>query len=227
MYGKHFESMYTGSMVGAGALAFSVWGYVISHQRSPSFDVELNPKILATIIGEPEKGIVETINKFCEPDKKSRSKAEEGRKLIKLGEYLYHVVNGSEYDRLRNNEERREYWRNQKRKQNGDSKVEETGKEGFSDEHRNVLAHLNEVTGRQFRAPSLVLIRARMGEDGVTVDGVMKMIDRQVARWKGDEKMEEYLRPSTLFKKERFNEYYAAREMPVKSNKPEHKVNQI
>lgn len=83
--------------------------------------MELNPRILSTIIGEGESEILAAINKFCEPDEKSRSKAEGGRKLIKEGEYLYHVVNGQEYDKIRNNEERREYWRNQKRKaRNGD-----------------------------------------------------------------------------------------------------------
>jgi len=116
MYGKHFEAMYTGSMVGIGAVCYAVWGYVISHQKPPLFDVELNPVILATIIGEPEAEIVKAIQRFCEPDPKSRSKAEEGRKLLKQGEYLYHVVNGKEYDQIRNNEERREYWRTQKLK---------------------------------------------------------------------------------------------------------------
>ena len=116
LYGKHFEAMYTGSMVGAGAVPFAVWGYVISHQKPPNFDVELNPVILATIIGETEAEIISAIAKFCAPDLKSRSKAEEGRKLLKQGEYLYHVVNGKEYDAIRNNEERREYWRTQKSK---------------------------------------------------------------------------------------------------------------
>jgi hypothetical protein len=41
------------------------------------------------------------------------------------------------------------------------------------------------------------------------------MIDRQVARWKGDPKMEEYLRPGTLFNKEKFDSYYAAKDIPI------------
>lgn len=111
MFGKHFESMYTGSMVGSGAVAFAVMGYIISHQKPPSFDVELNPTILSTIIGESEEEIVKAIQRFCEPDLKSRTKAEDGRKLLKLGEYLYHVVNGKQYHAMRTNEERREYFR--------------------------------------------------------------------------------------------------------------------
>ena len=40
------------------------------------------------------------------------------------------------------------------------------------------------------------------------------MIDRQVKRWKGTTQ-EEYLRPQTLFGKEKFDGYYAARNQPI------------
>jgi hypothetical protein len=51
----------------------------------------------------------------------------------------------------------------------------------------------------------------------VDVAGVLKMIDRQVAKWKGTE-MEQYLRPSTLFRASKFNEYYAAKDLPLQTN---------
>jgi hypothetical protein len=41
------------------------------------------------------------------------------------------------------------------------------------------------------------------------------MIDRQVLRWKGDAKMEEYIRPATLFNKVKFDGYYAAKDLAV------------
>lgn len=120
MYGKHFESMYTGSMCGAGALAFAVWGYVISHQKPTNgrdvFTVELNPKILATLIGESEEDITEQIKEFCAPDPKSRTEDEDGRKLIQESPYTYRVVNGPKYDRIRREDERREYNRERQRR---------------------------------------------------------------------------------------------------------------
>ncbi len=81
-----------------------------------------------------------------------------------------------------------------------------------------ILAHLNSVTGSKFRpvAATLDPICARLREPGVDVAGVLKMIDRQVARWRGTE-MEQYLRPSTLFRASKFNEYYAAKDQPVAS----------
>lgn len=80
-----------------------------------------------------------------------------------------------------------------------------------------VILFLNEKTGRAFRAtPSnLEIIISRLKEPGVTFDGVKKMIERQCKRWKGDSTMEEYLRPETLFRKSKFDSYYAAKDVPI------------
>ncbi len=111
MYGKHFTSMYSGSMVGAGALYFAVWGYVISHARPDATvgtQVELNPIILKTIIGDVQVADIEAvISRMCLPDPKSRTKDQEGRKLVKLGEFDYQVVNGAKYRAIRDQEKRR------------------------------------------------------------------------------------------------------------------------
>lgn len=117
MFGRHFESMYTGSMIGAGSVAFALMGYVISHMRPPAFDVELNPKLLAFILGDPEDEIEKAIEFLCSPDLKSRSKAEEGRRLVRRNEYLYHVVNGETYNAIRNDADKKAYWRDQKKRQ--------------------------------------------------------------------------------------------------------------
>lgn len=79
-----------------------------------------------------------------------------------------------------------------------------------------VLVYLNEKTGKKFRdtETNMGLIAARMAEPDVTLEGIKKMIDRQVAKWSGD-KMEEYLRPETLFGKHKFDGYYAAKDLPV------------
>lgn len=112
MYGKLFERMYTGSMMGCGAMMFAVWPYVIAHMKPnrdrSKFTVELNTQLMALLIGESEADIAEIIAQFCEPDLKSRTPDQEGRKLVKLGTYLYEVVNGSIYDEIRREAELRE-----------------------------------------------------------------------------------------------------------------------
>ena len=111
MYGKHFDSMYSGSMVGAGFAVFSIMGYVIANMkpdRVVGFQVDLNTKILSATFGEDEGKITRAIEYLCQPDPESRTAAEEGRRLVKVGAFSYRVVNGVKYDKIRNEEERRE-----------------------------------------------------------------------------------------------------------------------
>ena len=114
MYGKHYVSMYEGSMIGAGSAYFAVWGYIIAHMKpdwkSGSW-VELNPQIIAFVLGEKVEVVEEVLGRMQEPDSRSRSQEEGGRKLVKLGEYAYRVVNGMKYRSIRNEEARRNYQR--------------------------------------------------------------------------------------------------------------------
>ena len=86
----------------------------------------------------------------------------------------------------------------------------------YSAESREVLQFLNEKSGKSFResATSLAPIDARLSEGGVDVFGVRKMISRQCGMW-GGTMMQEYLRPETLFGKEKFDSYYASRDLPI------------
>ena len=112
MYGKHFASMYVGSMVGAGFGPYAVMGYVIANQRpnfkAGFFSVDLNPKILAATFGELESVVQSAIDYLCAPDPQTTTPGEEGRRLVKIGTFAYRVVNGAHYDRIRSEEDRRE-----------------------------------------------------------------------------------------------------------------------
>lgn len=104
--------MYEGSMVGKGSAFFAVWGYVISHMMPDSevgSQVDLNPKLIAFVIGEKEEVVAKVIKELCEPDSASRSQEEQGRRLIKLGAFSYRVVNGAKYRAMFSDEQRREY----------------------------------------------------------------------------------------------------------------------
>lgn len=76
-----------------------------------------------------------------------------------------------------------------------------------------VLAYLNERTNRKFRPTetNIALITARLAEDGVSEDGCREMIDRMAEKWLGDPTMDEFLRPLTLFGKQKFGGYYDMR----------------
>lgn len=112
MYGKHFASLYRGSMYGAGAITFAVWGYVIGNMkpdRVHGFVVEMNPRELSNVIGEERSAIEGAIQKLCDPDPGSRNKEKEGRRLVKVAEYSYQVVSGVHYAEMRDEEARRAY----------------------------------------------------------------------------------------------------------------------
>ncbi len=60
---------------------------------------------------------------------------------------------------------------------------------------------MNKKTGKNFKSDSSKtrkLIDARFNE-GYTIEDFRKVIDTKVAQWKGDPKMDGYLRPETLF----------------------------
>jgi hypothetical protein len=107
MYGKHFESMYEGSMYGAGISVFAVWGYVISHARAGR--VELNPKKLADTLGGTLEDVRGAIEFLMKPDPHSRHKEREGRRLVKEGEFQYLLPSWGAYQQIRNEDERRAY----------------------------------------------------------------------------------------------------------------------
>ncbi len=89
-----------------------------------------------------------------------------------------------------------------------DSKEEVSGVKTNVD-IENVLTYLNSKTGKRFRSNSsknVSLIRT-LFKDGYNLNDIKKVIDLKVSDWLQDTKMNEYLRPSTLFNKNHFEEY--------------------
>lgn len=107
MYGKHFASTYTGSLIGAGCNVFAVWGYVIANTVKGR--VELNPKLLAMVLGSTEEEMCAAIEYLLSPDSSSRSTDCEGRRLVKEGQFQYRVPTHATYRAILNEDERREY----------------------------------------------------------------------------------------------------------------------
>lgn len=93
---------------------------------------------------------------------------------------------------------------------------------------RTALWFLNDSAGKHFRETdaNLTVISARLSEPGVELCCVKKMIERQCRKWKGTN-MEDFLRPETLFGKQKFDGYYASRDAPIIEGKPDPKLNPI
>lgn len=125
-WAKHWKSMYTGSMVGAGGTVFALWGYIISNADRGRLD--LNPVILHAIIGDPVKAIEEAIAYLERPDPKSRHKTRDGRRIVREGEFSFFVPCWEEYQRVLSKEERRESNRVAQAKFRGKNKDEKPSK---------------------------------------------------------------------------------------------------
>lgn len=72
-----------------------------------------------------------------------------------------------------------------------------------------IISYLNEKAGCNYRPSTKSYIRdinARLNE-GYTVDDFKRVIDTKVSEWFGNEKMERYLTPDTLFAAKNFDKY--------------------
>jgi len=121
MYGKHFASTYKGSMFGAGVEVFAVWGYVIANTIQSQ--VELNPSYLAAVLGSTPDAIAKAIEFLASPDPHSRSKNDEGRRLVREGEFAYRVPNHETYRSIRSEDDRRAYNRMKKAEERAKKKT--------------------------------------------------------------------------------------------------------
>ena len=72
----------------------------------------------------------------------------------------------------------------------------------------DILDYLNEKTGRHYKPvkANIELIASRLKE-GYSQDDLKAIVDRKSAQWGCDDKMNQYLRPSTLFSREKCAQY--------------------
>lgn len=79
----------------------------------------------------------------------------------------------------------------------------------ITEQAESVLCFLNEKTGRNYRPVDVNLdfIKARI-KSGISMDDLKSIVAMKCREWKGDPKLEKYLRPATLFNREKCEQYY-------------------
>lgn len=96
-----------------------------------------------------------------------------------------------------------------------------SGKPDRSAEIAEIVEYLNSKLGTSYRTNSkdtASKINARLGE-GFTVDDFKAVIDSKASQWGNDSRMQEYLRPKTLFAQSNFEGYLqAAKKKEVRAN---------
>lgn len=135
--------------------------------------------------------------KICVSEKEEERTKEEDEENHNI-EYIYNNT-----IRVNENEKEREI---QKREKDGappetEKPIDAEKPERFTTEYREIIAYLNEKTGKRYSATSRVNqghMSARLKE-GFTVEDFKHVIDVKCFQWKDDPKMAKFLRPETLF----------------------------
>lgn len=86
-----------------------------------------------------------------------------------------------------------------------------------------VISFLNRLTGSEFRfdsAKTKEVINGRLKEK-FTVEDLLLVVEHKTVQWGHDVKMKEYLRPITLFGKEKFEGYLQSAKTWVTNGKPQ------
>ena len=235
--------------------------------------VDMTAEAIARRTNTPLKVVSTSIKALEEPDPKSRSTDQQGRRIMRLDghrDWGWQIVNYKHYRNLASEEQRRaktaertRRWRDktdcdapvtqgdacdamQRQRQRqieeeppkppqggfapsvvaSESETKALAKAQRLGKARPALHYLNEKSGRRYSESesNLTLIAARMEEVEWDFVGVKQMVDRQVEKWRGTS-MEDYLRPTTLFNKTKFDGYWAARCEPIlngdKPNRPD------
>jgi hypothetical protein len=80
--------------------------------------VDMTTEAIARRTNVPVEEVVKYVKELCQPDKKSRSKLEEGKRLIPLDsnrDWGWQIVNYTHYRKIRDEAARREYFRDKQR----------------------------------------------------------------------------------------------------------------
>lgn len=225
MYGKIFDSMYSGTLYGQ-------WQAIVTFQQlivlaDADGIVDMTPPAISAVTSIPLEIITKGLEVLSKPDPYSRTPGSEGRRIELIDAHRpwgWHIVNHEKYKSLQDSDTVRAQTRERVRKHremkrsvtdgNGQKRYTDTDTDtslttlsGKPDDARLILEFLNGKTGKQFRpvTANLTLIRARLKE-GATADDCRAVIARKFREWKGSD-MEKYLRPATLFNREKFAQY--------------------
>lgn len=95
-YAKVFRTMFTGSMYGAGLHVFAVWSWILANKDEDGL-LEIQPRRVADELGGTVDQVLEAVEYLMRPDPESRSKDEEGRRIVSVGAFTYRVVNHDFY----------------------------------------------------------------------------------------------------------------------------------
>ena len=160
MFGKIFSSMYEGSLHGK-------WQAIVTFQQlivlaNQHGEVDRSLPALASTTSIPLEILETGIRQLLEPDPESRSKEEEGRRIVLMDpsrSWGWRIVNYKHYREMRSAEERRAYLRQAKR----DQRARDKAVDNIDRQHRSTKS-TKAVSSKQEAGSSTAKGRARATE---------------------------------------------------------------
>ena len=142
-YAKVFRTMFTGSMYGAGLHVFATWAWILTHKDEHGL-VEVNTKLVAAELGAEVDQIERAIAYLTAPDPESRSHEEDGRRMVRMSQFGYRVVNHAKY--REHGKDRTEYWRDYKANKRSESQKNSDCPQMSTDVHSGQSGHSTKST---------------------------------------------------------------------------------
>lgn len=235
MYGKVFTSIYDGTLVEDWRALITFQQFITLSDADGI--VDMTPFTISRRTGIPIEHIEAGIKVLQSPDKNSRTPGEEGRRIMLIDghrDWGWLIVNHNKYKNLQDSSTVREQTRERVRKHRekrrlvtDGNKCNVTVTEGNAkkrhidintDTHTlkpmsgkpdelELLNFLNEKTGRNYQPvkSNVSKISARLKE--YSLIQLRQVIVKKCREWATDEKMNQYLRPATLFNAEKCAQY--------------------
>jgi hypothetical protein len=141
--------------------------YAVSNAKPPDGVVEINVELAAFQIGDSVERIQEALNYLLAPDPKSRSQEDDGRRMIRVGEYLYRLVNWKTYRDGTDYEARRAYW-SDRQKAHRAAKKESGG---------DAPPVVDKPPVAKFKKPTIAELELHAAKIGLPVDEVDKFLN--------------------------------------------------
>src|SRR5882672_10797967 len=130
MFAKVFEQIYDSSIAEDYNCRRMFMDLLVL--ADPTVCVDMTLEAIARRTNVPFAEVVKYVTQLCEPDQKSRSKLEEGKRLVPLDKHRdwgWKIVNYQHYRRIKDEEARRSYFRDAKRKDRAKKKKAEVQEE--------------------------------------------------------------------------------------------------
>lgn len=195
MYGKLFQSLYQGTMRGEADMIL-VFSNLLAFKDRDQF-VDKHPRCIAEEVGIPEERVRAALERLEAPDPESRTEDHEGKRLLRMDEHRnwgWFIVNGEKYDKIKNEEERREQWRIGQQRHRAGLTV-----------NKSQQASTDVNIGQEMSTPVAVAVPVSNPSDGAVAKAPAK---RRVSITMNDEEYIESLKSNPAYKGLDINKVY-------------------